>query len=105
MQSLGQNPVEGLSYETYDPQTKCPLGGNSSRVGHAKPAVVWWAWRVSQVSRPPIRQADLARLDVVERKQAQQLGLPDFKFSTNRQMLEAVGYLPECLLGSGTSRR
>jgi ferredoxin--NADP+ reductase len=130
-------PVEGISYETYDPLAKCPITGvfvsgwsrkaSSGLVGVARKdgvngarAVLQYlktlpplqtlgldaiAQRLSLVSRPLIHQADLARLDEVERERAQQLGLTEFKFASNQEMLAAVGLLPAALSGSTASRR
>jgi ferredoxin--NADP+ reductase len=130
-------PVEDISYETYDPQAKCPINGvfvagwsrkaSSGLVGVARKdgvngarAVLQYlhtlpplerlpleaiAHRMSQAAHPLINQADLTRLNGVERERAQQLGLQDFKFATNQEMLAAIGYLPVPLSDSPASRR
>ena len=61
--------------------------------------------RFSQMRCPLVTKQDLARLDAIERQRAQQLGLEEFKFSSNQEMLAAVGLLPESLSASEVSRR
>lgn len=116
-------PVEGLSYEAYDPAGTMPLedvflAGWARRpsvglVGIARKDGTNAAQAVSQYlqtlppSRVPLyenlrqRLADLPhpvvdkqallRLEAVEQERARALNLPAFKFSTNHEMLEALG--------------
>lgn len=118
-----QFPIDGNSYEAFDPQNNRPLAGifvagwsrkaSSGLVGVARKdgvsgarAVIQYlqqsaapgALSPEQISRylhsaSPllVTQTDLMRLDAVERERAQQLGLEDFKFGTDQEMLAVVG--------------
>ena len=119
-------PVEGNSYEVYDPGNNCPIGGifvagwsrkaSSGLVGVARKdgtcgskAVLQYLQtlspldqlpldcvkeRIAQIAKPVITQVDLNRLQTVELDHARQLGLEEFKFSTNQEMFEAMGFFP-----------
>jgi ferredoxin--NADP+ reductase len=130
-------PVEGVSYEAFDPASKCPLEGifvagwsrkaSNGLVGVARKdgtngarSVLQYLHtlapldginlepflrRIAQISHPIIHEDDLKRLEAAERERAQQLGLEEYKFDTNQEMLVAAGLLPEVLSASGVSRR
>lgn len=116
-------PIEGISYEVYDPQTCQPIPGvfvagwsrqaSTGLVGVAHKDGVYGARailqyleaqppaaadvlerlkkRLGQVSRPVVDKADMQRLDAIERERAGLLGVPEFKFSSNEEMLEVLG--------------
>jgi ferredoxin--NADP+ reductase len=46
---------------------------------------------LKQLKKPIISKADLFRLEEIERAQAERLGLEEFKFSSNVEMLKALG--------------
>jgi ferredoxin--NADP+ reductase len=126
-----QFPMDGNSYEAFDPKNNCPLPGifvagwsrkaSSGLVGVARKDGVSGARAVLQylqqsvvptslspdqvwhylhkISPLLVTQTDLARLEAVERERAQQMGLEDFKFGSDQEMLEAVGLLPEARPG------
>ena len=48
---------------------------------------------VSQLPRPVVNEVSLAILEKAEQERAQQLGLEEFKFSDNQEMLEVMGLL------------
>jgi len=124
-------PIDGNSYEAFDPHNGRPLSGifvagwsrkaSNGLVGVARKDGVSGARAVLQylqestvpislssdqvlrylqsVSPLLVRQTDLIRLEAVEREHAQQLGLEDFKFGTDQEMLAAVGLLPAVWAG------
>jgi ferredoxin--NADP+ reductase len=47
--------------------------------------------RMDQLRKPAIHKEDLLRLEAAEAQQAQKLGLEEFKFASNQEMLEAMG--------------
>jgi ferredoxin--NADP+ reductase len=49
---------------------------------------------VGKLNKPVVTQTDLARLESAEKTQAERLGLVEFKFSNNEEMLEAMGLQP-----------
>lgn len=51
--------------------------------------------RMHQMGKPVVRKQDLAKLELVERERAQLLGVEEFKFGSNQEMLSAMGLLPE----------
>jgi ferredoxin/flavodoxin---NADP+ reductase len=61
--------------------------------------------RLCQIHCPPITKAEVAIIETAEHEQALAQGLEEFKFSTNQEMLEVAGLLPEGLSGSTLSRR
>ncbi len=115
-------PVEGDSYEVFDPKTGLPVEGvfvagwsrNASEglVGIARKDGVRGARailqylsnlppandarmvkiipRIKTMGKAVITKADLKRLEEVEQAQALARGLPEFKFSTNEEMLSAI---------------
>jgi ferredoxin/flavodoxin---NADP+ reductase len=117
-------PIDGISYETYDPEQKLPLEGifvagwsreaSSGLVGlarkdgencaramlqylSAQPEVRDGAAilakleeRLMQTGKQVIRKEDVVRLEAVEQVQIQKMGLDDFKFKTNEEMLAAI---------------
>jgi ferredoxin--NADP+ reductase len=119
---LPRFPVEGRSYEAFDPSTNTLIpdvfmGGWSRQaseglVGLARkdgtnaskavseylqtlplvdanlPGVVR---RMKSLPKPVITKDELDRLEAVERAEAQKRGLPEFKFATNDEMLQAIG--------------
>ncbi len=115
-------PVEGLSYEAFDPITKAPIpdlfvGGWSRKastglVGVARKdgtnasKAVWQylqtqaptspnleglATRLKSLDKPIVAKEDVKKLEGVEAAEAQKRGLEEFKFSSNEQMLQAIG--------------
>lgn len=115
-------PVEGLSYEAFDPITKAPIpdlfvGGWSRKastglVGVARKdgtnasKAVWQylqtqaptspnleglAARLKSLDKPIVTKEDVKKLEGVEAAEAQKRGLEEFKFSSNEQMLQAIG--------------
>jgi ferredoxin--NADP+ reductase len=48
---------------------------------------------LTDLGRPLVTLADLARLDQAERERAAALGLPEFKYDTNLEMLAAMGFV------------
>jgi ferredoxin--NADP+ reductase len=126
-----QFPIDGNSYEAFDPKSNSPLPGlfvagwsrkaSSGLVGVARKDGVSGARAVLQylqqsctptsvspdqisrylhnISPLLVTQTDLIHLEAVERERAQQLGLVDFKFGSDQEMLEAVGLLPEVRSG------
>jgi ferredoxin--NADP+ reductase len=119
-------PVEGLSYETYDPQTSGPiedlfvagwsrkastgLVGLARRDGTNGAVAVWQYLQtvpaletipiarlhqfIAQLGKPAVTQAHLDRLREAEQQRAQELGLEEYKFSSNEEMLKAIGLVP-----------
>ena len=116
-------PVDGLSYEAYDPEADCPLEGffvagwsrkaSTGLVGLARKdgtngakAVLQYLETVSELEsipsktiverleclkKPIVSRSDLIRLQSIEQDQARQLGLLEYKFATNQEMLDAIG--------------
>lgn len=116
-------PVEGISYEVYDPVTEQPVTGvfvagwarqaSKGLVGLARrdganaarsvlqylkslpsadesiPGVLQRS--LMQLSQPVVTRADLARLEQIEAEEAARRSLPSYKFSTNEEMLRAMG--------------
>jgi ferredoxin--NADP+ reductase len=118
-------PVEGISYEAFDPQAGRPLEGlfvagwsrkaSTGLVGIARRDGINGAKAVAQYlqtlpplaaspeeivraicehircrEKPAVSLADLALLDQVERQEAAQRGLVEFKFDNNDEMLTAM---------------
>ncbi len=116
-------PVDGTSYEAYDPEKGQPIEGvfvagwarqpSTGLVGTARKdgenaaEAVWQYLQTlepaavdvdallerirSQVTKPIVTKEDVARLEEVERMEAEKRGLPFFKFATNEEMLQAIG--------------
>lgn len=115
-------PVDGVSYEAYDPQANAPITGvflagwarqaSTGLVGVARKDGTNGATALSEylktLPKPRgldlnalleklraqgdivIGKPELARLDRAEAARAKTLGLPEFKFSTNEEMLAAM---------------
>lgn len=120
-------PVEGISYEVFDPQTCRPLEGiflagwarNASEgvVGVArrdgvnaaravlqylstqpaprKDSLAVLRQRLTALTHPVVEKNHLALLQAAEEAEARRLGLVEYKYPTNEEMLEAIR------LGSG----
>jgi ferredoxin--NADP+ reductase len=115
-------PVDGLSYEAFDPQAGKPIEGifvggwsrkaSEGLVGYARKdgtnaSKAVWEYlqsmqpdssaleaitaKVMGMRKPAITKADILRLEAVEAQEAQKRGLEEFKFSTNEEMLRAMG--------------
>ncbi len=120
-------PIDGNSYEVYDPgDNDCLAGGifvagwsrkaSDGLVGVARrdgtmgsKAVLAYletqppleqlsldcvTERIEKIPKPVVTKVELARLEAVELEHARQLGLEEFKFSTNQEMFEAMGFFP-----------
>ena len=119
-----QYPVDGISYEAYDPQADKPIvgvfvGGWSRKaseglVGYARKdgtnaSKAVWEYlqtippddsalgtitaKIKELRKPAITKEDIQRLEAVEAEEAQKRGLEEFKFSTNEEMLRAMGWI------------
>ncbi len=120
-------PVDGLSYEAFDPQTNQPITGvfvagwsreaSSGLVGVARKdgergakAVLQYLEnlapsadpaahlkvlqeRLQALDKPIINKQAVARLFEAEENEAARLGLEEFKFGSNEEMLAAIGNL------------
>ncbi len=115
-------PVEGISYEAYDPVAGKPIEGlflagwsrqaSTGLVGMARRDGVRCAGamlaylktlpqvehsldalesRLQSLKKPVIRKEDLLKLLEAEEAVAKSRGLKGFKFSTNEEMLKAIG--------------
>lgn len=116
-------PVDGVSYEVYDPQSgnslegifvagwarqpSTGLVGISRRDGsNAARAILQYLQTVQptgdspiknlqrileELKKPVVTKDDLEILERVERQRAEELGLMEFKFETNEEMLAAIG--------------
>jgi len=49
--------------------------------------------RVSQIEKPVVRKADLARLNQIETEKAEELGVEEYKYKSNQEMLKAIGLI------------
>lgn len=122
-------PVDGLSYEAYDPQAQRLVEGifvagwsrqaSSGLVGLARRDGENGAravWQYLQQQAPPssdpaaillqlkhllqnmgqivVTKEEIVRLDAIEKAEARRLGVENFKFKTNEEMLAALGLLP-----------
>jgi len=117
-------PIEGLSYEAFDPQAGKPIEGvfvggwsrkaSEGLVGYARKdgtnasKAVWQYLQTKQpddsnletitakikgLQNPVVTKDDIQRLEAVEAEEAQKRGLEEFKFSTNEDMLRAMGLI------------
>jgi len=110
-------PVEGVSYEStvegifvggWSRKASEGLVGYARRDGtnaakavkqyletiapaNASPEAV--AEKVKSLHKPVILKEDIKRLEAAEAEEAQKRGLPEFKFSTNEEMLQAMGLI------------
>jgi ferredoxin--NADP+ reductase len=117
-------PIDGVSYEAYDPETEKPVEGvfvagwsreaSSGLVGVARKdgelgaqAVLQYLEtlspgeikshdldefrsRISQLGKHVVTKEEWQRLEAIERAEAEQLGLEEYKFSSNEEMMEAI---------------
>jgi ferredoxin--NADP+ reductase len=117
-------PIDGVSYEAYDPETEKPVEGvfvagwsreaSSGLVGVARKdgelgaqAVLQYLEtlspgeikshdldefrsRISQLGKHVVTKEEWQRLEAEERAEAELLGLEEFKFSSNEEMMEAI---------------
>ncbi len=117
-------PIDGASYEAYDPETEKPVEGvfvagwsreaSSGLVGVARKdgelgaqAVLQYLEtlspgenksqdleefraRISQLDKHVVTKDEWQRLEAIERAEAEQLGLEEYKFSSNEEMMEAI---------------
>jgi ferredoxin--NADP+ reductase len=115
-------PVEGISYEAFDPQAGLPIDGifvggwsrkaSDGLVGYARKdginasKAVWQylqtkepdnstlekiTAKMKQLPKPAVTKDDIQRLEAVEEVEARKRGLEEFKFSSNEDMLRAMG--------------
>jgi len=115
-------PVDGLSYEAFDPQAGKLIEGvfvggwsrkaSDGLVGYARKdginaARAVWEYlqtkgpddstlgtilaRVKELPKPVVTKDDIKKLEAVEAEEAQKRGLEEFKFSSNEDMLRAMG--------------
>ncbi len=115
-------PVDGNSYEVFDPQAGKPIEGvfvggwsrkaSDGLVGYARKdginasKAVWQylqtkgpddsaletiTARIKGLPKPVVTKDGIQRLEVVEAEEAQKRGLEEFKFSSNEEMLRAMG--------------
>jgi ferredoxin--NADP+ reductase len=117
-------PVDGKSFEVYDPETERPVEGvfvagwsreaSSGLVGiarkdgenGAKAVLQYLAGlspaenipenldefrsRLSKLDKHVVTKAEWQKLESVEYAEAERLGLEEFKFSSNKEMMEAI---------------
>ncbi len=114
-------PVEGISYEAFDPITECNVkrlfiagwsrqasvglvgvarkdGTNGAKALSQylktltpKPVSIQpFLERLGQTEKPVIRYADVQLLESAERAMAERLGLDEYKYATNEDMLRAI---------------
>jgi ferredoxin--NADP+ reductase len=117
-------PVDGNSYEAFDPGVGKPIEGvfvggwsrkaSDGLVGYARKdginaAKAVWQYlqtkqpddttfdsaikKVKELPKPVVTQDDIRRLEAVEAQEAQKRGLEEFKFSSNEEMLRAMGLI------------
>jgi len=115
-------PVDGISYEAFDPQADKPFDGifvggwsrkaSDGLVGYARKdginaakAVLSYLQtknpndstseavtaKIKGLEKPAVTKEDIRRLEAVEEVEAKKRGLDDFKYSTNEEMLRAMG--------------
>ena len=117
-------PVDGTSFETFDPQAGKPVEGvfvggwsrkaSDGLVGYARKdginaarAVLQYlhtkqpdastletvSAKVRGLHKTAITKDDIERLEAIEAEEAQKRGLEEFKFSSNEDMLRAMGLI------------
>ena len=117
-------PVDGLSFEAFDPQENKPIEGvfvggwsrkaSDGLVGYARKdginaarAVLQYLQtiqpdastledvtsKVKGLLKPVVTKNDINRLEAVEIEEAHKRGLEEFKFSSNEEMLRAMGLI------------
>ncbi len=108
-------PIEGISYESpyedvfvggWSRQASTGLVGYARKDGTNAARAVWQylqtrqpgepnleavAERIKKLGKPVVVKEDVKKLEAVELAEAQKLGLEAFKFSTNDEMLRAMG--------------
>jgi ferredoxin--NADP+ reductase len=118
-------PIDGVSYEAYDPQENRPLEGifvagwsreaSSGLVGVARKdgengarAILQYLknlpanvdetkvlerleQKLAQSGKRLVWKEDVARLEKAEQAKAQELGLEEYKYQTNEEMLAVIG--------------
>ena len=108
-------PVEGISYESpiedvfvggWSRQASTGLVGYARKDGTNAAKAVWqylqaqqpgesnveaFAERIKKLGKPVVVKEDVKKLEAIELAEAQKLGLEAFKFSTNDEMLQAMG--------------
>jgi ferredoxin/flavodoxin---NADP+ reductase len=108
-------PIEGISYESpyedvfvggWSRQASTGLVGYARKDGTNAAKAVWQylqtcqpgepnveavAERVKKLGKPVVLKEDVKKLEAIELAEAQKLGLEAFKFSTNDEMLQAMG--------------
>jgi ferredoxin--NADP+ reductase len=117
-------PMDGNSYETYDPQTMEPLEGifvagwarrastglvgitRRDGINGARAVMQYLATlqdkkpvsieaiheRLAMTNKPIVTKPDLVCLQTVEKEVALKLGVPEFKYATPEEMLQAIGH-------------
>jgi ferredoxin--NADP+ reductase len=117
-------PVDGLSYEAFDPKANAPIedmfvGGwarkaSDGLVGVARKdgtnaSKALWQYlqtlrpiapnleaidrKMKDLNKPVVTKCDITKLEMVEAEEAQKLGVEEFKYATNEEMLQAMGLL------------
>jgi len=117
-------PMDGLSYEAFDPMAEKPIEGvfvggwsrkaSEGLVGYARKdginaAKAVWEYlqtktpdnsaletitaKIKGLRKPAITKEEIQRLEAIEAEEAQKRGLEEFKFSTNEEMLRAIGWI------------
>jgi ferredoxin--NADP+ reductase len=117
-------PVDGFSYEAFDPQAGKPIEGifvggwsrkaSDGLVGYARKdginaSKAVWSFlqtkqpddstlgailaKVKELPKPVVTKDDIKKLETVEAEEAQKRGLEEFKFSSNEDMLRAMGLI------------
>jgi ferredoxin--NADP+ reductase len=74
---------------------KAVLAYLGSKTEPANGAVEQLEEKVKLLQQPAVRKADWTRLEDAEAAMASELGLPEFKYPSNQEMLAAIGMLPE----------
>ncbi len=119
-------PVDGISYETYNPLAGKPMDGifvagwsreasvglvgvarkdgersaraisqyleNMNQIFHPEKILEIFEQTVKQSGKPVIRHSDLLKLQNVEQAEMMRMGLEDFKYCSNEEMLKAIEY-------------
>jgi ferredoxin--NADP+ reductase len=117
-------PIDGVSYEAYDPETEKPVEGvfvagwsreaSSGLVGVARKdgefgaravlqylealspgedkshALDEFRARISQLDKHVVTKGEWQRLEAIERSEAERLGLEEYKFASNAEMMLAI---------------
>jgi ferredoxin/flavodoxin---NADP+ reductase len=108
-------PIDGISYESpyedvfvggWSRQASTGLVGYARKDGTNAAKAVWQflqtrqalepnveavAERIKKLGKPVVIKEDIKKLEAIELAEAQKLGLEAFKFSTNNEMLQAMG--------------